>query len=659
MFNDYIYDIETFPNAFLIKMFSVKTGEARTYEISAWQNDVGPIINLLNRLAGRQCRMVGFNNMGYDYPVIHYLATELSGINDAATLNEKLITKSDEIINTSFFNRFAHRVPDWKQIVPQVDLYLIHHFDNNAKSTSLKMLEFNMRMKDIREMPFPPGTWVDSSQIKLLRSYLDHDVDATHQFYLKSLDKIRFRETLSVKYDRNFINHNDTKIGKDYFVMQLEENLGVTACYVKDKGKRKPKQTKRESIALKDVIYPYVEFKTPQFQAVKAWMEDQVITQTKAVFTELEPEAMQMYTLDKYINKKLKKKKIKNLNCILDGIQFDFGTGGIHASVHNKRIESDDEYIIIDLDVTSYYPSLAIVNRTFPQHLSEAFCDIYQDMKNQRVKFDKKTAENAMLKLALNGVYGDSNSKFSPFYDPQYTMTITINGQLSLCMLYEMLREIEGLELIQVNTDGLTVRVPRTRQDDVFNTKAEWELITGLDLEHAFYEFMFIRDVNNYIAKHEGSDKVKRKGAYEYEVEWHQNHNALVVKKAAEAFVVYGQSISKFIENHEDDWDFLLRTKVPRTSRLEAHWGYGLTERLQNITRYYIANDGPELVKVMPPLPKKPGVERPMAVNKGFRVGVCNKFEKLDRSKVNFNWYINEAEKLTNFIIDKEYDEDE
>jgi len=34
-------------------------------------------------------------------------------------------------------------------------------------------------------------------------------------------------------------------------------------------------------------------------------------------------------------------------------------------------------------------------------------------------------------------------------------MTITINGQLLLCMLAERLAVIPSLELIQVNTDGI------------------------------------------------------------------------------------------------------------------------------------------------------------------------------------------------------------
>jgi len=74
-------------------------------------------------------------------------------------------------------------------------------------------------------------------------------------------------------------------------------------------------------------------------------------------------------------------------------------------------------------DLSSMYPNIAISNRVFPAHLGEKFCDIYQDMYEQRKSFGKGTPENAMLKLALNGTYGKSNDKYSVFYDPKFTMT--------------------------------------------------------------------------------------------------------------------------------------------------------------------------------------------------------------------------------------------
>lgn len=672
--NDYCYDLEVYPNCFTFAVQSVRTGKSRVYEISIRKNELGPIKAFIERLRSRGYRMVGFNNMGYDYPVLHHLLTNLADVRDSETINRALFQKSKSIIEAPHFKRFAHVIWDNDHIVQQIDLFKIHHFDNQAKATSLKLLEFNMRMQDIRDLPFSPETVLTEEQIEELVTYNLHDVQATVEFYKHTLPAIRFRESLSAKYDRNFLNHNDTKIGKDYFVMQLERYLGKQACYTREGGKRKPRQTKRDKIALNDVIFDYVEFETAPFQAVERWLREQVITETKGVFSDLSLDQMlpfldyspiadlpKVKTWMANIEEALMfgeewpappkvKKDMRRLSVYNDGVEWVFGTGGIHASIHNARVEATDERMIMDVDVTSMYPSIAIANRVFPNHLSDKFVDIYADMKAQRVKYAKGTPENAMLKLALNGVYGDSNNKFSPFYDPQYTMSITVNGQLSLCMLYEGLRKIEGLELIQANTDGLTFSVDRTRYDEVKEVMGEWESVTGMDLEEAEYEFMHIRDCNNYVAKFADSDKVKRKGAYEYDIGWHQNHSALVVKKAACAYIIDGTDIRDFIECHDDDWDFCLRTKVPRSSYLEGDWGLGITELYQNTSRYYIANEGPELVKVMPPTASKPDVWRRIAINKGWQVHVCNHFTGIDPELINYDWYVAEAEKLVNFI---------
>lgn len=680
--NDYAYDIETYPNVWTCWVGSLRTGRSKTFEISRRRNDLGPFKAFMQRLRSKGCRMVGYNNEGYDYPVIHYLLTDLADEKDVETINRKLFEKSKSIIEAPHFKRFAHVIWSNNQIVPQIDLFKIHHFDNQAKSTSLKMLEFNMRMTDIRDLPFPVETVLNDEQIDHLIEYNDHDGAATVLFHSHTAGMIRFRESMSAKYDQNFLNHNNGKIGKAIFIDQIERKMGKHACFTREGGKKKPRQTKRDNIDLGEVIFDYVEFETPPFKAVESWLRQQVITETKGVFSDLPLEKMlpfidyspvgdlpkvqtwmanieeSLITGEEWPTPPRVKKALRRLSVILDGVEFVFGTGGIHASLHNTRIDSDDDYVIIDLDVTSYYPSLAIVNRVYPEHLGEEFCDIYQGIKEQRLKYKKGTDENKALKESLNIPYGDSNSQFGPFYDPKYTMTITINGQLSLCMLYEQLRHIDGLSLIQVNTDGLTVKLPRDQVDTLMYVKSEWEAVTGLDLEDATYDFMHIRDVNNYVAKYADSDKVKRKGAYAFirpdeegaELGWHQNHSALVTQKAACAYIVDGTDIRDFIECHDNDWDFLLRTKVPRSSFLEGDWGLGLTETYQNISRYYIANDGPELFKVMPPLAKNPDKWRRMAVNKGWKVHICNHFTGIDPDVINYDWYVAEAEKLVNFI---------
>ena len=139
--------------------------------------------------------------------------------------------------------------------------------------------------------------------------------------------------------------------------------------------------------------------------------------------------------------------------------------------------------------------------------------------------------------------------------------------------------------------------------------------------------------------------RVKRKGAYEWDVQWHQNAGGLVIAKVAEKVLVEGAPIRETIEQWPDIMDFMLRTKVPRSSHLGLEVD-GVTVRLQNTTRYYIAKGGGRLFKWMPPLAKKPGEWRKIGVESGWGVQVCNDIKDAGKLPVNFDYYVKEVEKL-------------
>jgi hypothetical protein len=649
---DVIYDIETYPNVFTLTAKHATTGSVWYFELSPWRDDAVTLCKFINVLRDQGCRMVGFNNVGFDYPVVHRFM-RLMQAHDVVNA-EVLYDKAMGIIKSQGQARFEHNVWESDWIVPQIDLFKIHHFDNKNRGTSLKVLEFNMRMDSVEDLPFPVGTHLNEHQVKTLAEYNLHDIEATLNFYNHSIDQIKFRETLTEKYNKNFINHNDTKIGKEYFIMELERHT-PGCCYRKIDGRKRPVQTIRESINLGDVILPYINFTHPEFQRVHNWFLNKTITETKD--------------------------SIKDLSCTIYGFTYHFGTGGIHGSVESQTVKSDEHFIVEDWDVASYYPNLAIVNKLYPAHLGKTFCTIYKDVYEQRKQHAKGTPENAMLKLALNGVYGDSNNQYSPFFDPQYTMAITINGQLSLCMLGEALIQCMDLQMIQINTDGLTIRYPRHMKEWVHGVAVWWEKLTGLQLENVEYDSMFIRDVNNYIAIPCKGD-VKRKGAYEYELAWHQNHSALIVPKAAEAVLVHGKNIRQFVESHDDVMDFMLRTKIPRSDILE--WG---GEKVQSTSRYYVSTDGDYLEKISPPK-GNPGwykkahavsqedYERVMAdtggawdervntknksiyeerrtqFHTGWTVKLCNNMKNVSEiSDINYEYYIREVEKLVEPLL--------
>jgi len=603
----YIYDIEVYPNVFTMVLKNHSTGKHLTFEYSHRRNDLESMVNILMWLPKNNDTMVGFNNVAYDYPVLHNIIDNYLSITPA-----DIYKKSMSIINAPHSARFAHVIWQRDRYIKQLDLFKIHHFDNIAKATSLKMLEFNMRSENIQDLPFPPGTHLTDDQIDTLIKYNHHDVNETEKFFRKSSAEIELRTTLSEKYDKDMTNFSDKKIGVDYLITEIEKTR-PGSCYIKVDGRRKPNQTIRSSIAFKDIIFPYVAFQHPEFIRVHEYLKSLTVTETKGA--------------------------IKDLSCTVNGFTFVFGTGGIHGSINPCTVTDDAYYKIKDIDVTSYYPSIGIMNRVYPEHLGETFCDLYADIKKQRMSYPKGTPENKMLKLSLNGSYGDSNNPYSPLYDPAYTMTITINGQLLLCMLAEQLMKIPDLHMIQINTDGVTVKYPRPLVGYVTQVCDWWQAFTLMDLEDVDYHRMFIRDVNSYIA-HDVDGKIKRKGAYEYELEWEKNHSCLVVQKAVEASLLHDTPVEIFIYGHKDVMDFMLRTKVPRTSQLFVG-----DRQVQNICRYYVSTHGDNLYKMMPPLAGKTE-KRKIGINVGWNVSECNNMKDCDRANFNYAYYIAEAEKL-------------
>ncbi len=665
---DYAFDLECMPNFFSLIATRIEDDAKWKFIITPWLNQGRELNLFLHQLRDSGGRMVGFNNLGYDYPMVHMIM-QYNGIID----NTTLYSKSSAIINSDF-NDWSHQIWDKDRFIPQIDLMRVHHFDNQAKRTSLKLLEFNMRMDSIEELELDFTKPVKPNQTDIILDYNDHDVDATKLFYNYSKSEIAFREALSVKYGKDFLNHNDTRIGQDFFVMELA-NRGIKAG--------KWNQTYRSHIKVDDIILPYVKFERPEFNEVLKFFRDSVIN----------PEQMKGF--------------FKDVHCIVDGFRFDFGAGGIHGSVNREVIIPAEGQILKDSDVSSYYPNLAIANRFFPLHLSEAFCDVYLDVYNQRKQYPKKTAENNMLKLALNGVYGKSNDKHSPFYDPQYTMSITINGQLLLCMLAEQLMKIPDLKMVQINTDGLTYLYDEKYDEHVTALHKWWEQLTMLELEHVNYVKAAVRDVNSYLAVDE-KGKVKRIGAYAYvrasedagtrELPWHKDHGAVVVAKAAEAALVRGENIEVFIRNHlaVDPLDFMLRTKINRSDKLVLEtpvmWGDTLVttrqQYQQRVTRYYVSKDGGRLVKLMdptvdqvkkwrlgnhwrhkktgahkmatkqpssmwekcdPPTPEPP--TRRTGVEAGHNVTICNQLAGLDMSNVDIDYYVTRARKLVDPLL--------
>jgi len=664
-----VYDVETLPNVFTLHMEALFSDAQSTWEISEFRDDRTALLAWFDYCRSAAIPMVAFNSIHFDYPVIHYIYT-----NPTATVAQ-IYDKAQSVLKG---DRFANTIWPSDRFAPQIDLFKIHHFDNKAKTTSLKALQINMRSPSVVDSPVVFGTHLTFDQVERdLIPYNKHDVTETKRFAHYSMKAIEFRCGLIDQFGVDALNFNDTKIGAKI----LEQRLGDDVCYTRtprydgdNYGRKTPRQTLRYRIALADVIFPYVQFTNPEFQRVLDYMRAQVLTPDDIE----DPEAP------------IKTKGVFSaLSAHVGGIDFHFGTGGIHGSVEAQRVVATDEWLIRDIDVEGLYPSIAIVNRLAPAHLGEAFIAAYASLPAERKLHAKGTVQNASFKLGANGAYGNSNNRFSTMYDPQFTMTITINGQLMLCMLAEWLTAVPTISLIQANTDGITYRIHRDYLDKAKAIEACWQEYTKLKLEDVFYSRMFLRDVNNYIAI-DTKGKIKAKGAYwtpdpyNYAASiseasppsWHKDLSNVASIRAAVAAMVHGIDPAVWLRSHTDPFDFMCRARATGDAKLVLGG-----QPVQRTCRYYVAVNGAPMVKISAPAgtpgayKRKSGVteaeyqrvmtatggawdesvctknrstydQRESAIEAGWNVALCNNASDFRFDNLNYAYYENEANKL-------------
>jgi hypothetical protein len=269
-------------------------------------------------------------------------------------------------------------------------------------------------------------------------------------------------------------------------------------------------------------------------------------------------------------------------------------------------------------------------------------------MLASRLTFEKGTPENLILKLALNGTYGNLINAFECLFDAMMAMKVTINGQLMLAMLAESLMLDFNVEMIQANTDGLSFRYDRKDSAAIKALVDAWEKHTKMKMEYALYDSMHIRDVNNYVAKYSAhgngkkNGKLKLVGAYNYKVAksgmWNKDFSNLISKRAAVKEMIDGIPVEETIKNHTDVYDFMLRGKVRNIDKLLMNGS-----EIMNGSRFYASTDGGVLTKH---LSKTNRVSALPPMSDYLCEVVNDDYRHHDFSNIDYNFYIEQARKL-------------
>lgn len=162
-----------------------------------------------------------------------------------------------------------------------------------------------------------PSQGEGDSWIQQVLNYNKHDVIATRELYNKHRSEIELRKLITAKEGVNVLNSTEPDISKKLFLHWLSKAMNVSKSDLASMG------TDRKWVNVKDIIFPYIKFKTTLLNSVKQ-----------------EFEKLSLHPGSKF-----------DKEIVFGGIKTTFGLGGLHGAVENKLVKSNDIYIIKSLDV--------------------------------------------------------------------------------------------------------------------------------------------------------------------------------------------------------------------------------------------------------------------------------------------------------------------
>jgi len=476
------FDTECYRNYWLLKFrptgLPVVTACLREGQVFS-QSQINAIAKLF-----REYTVISFNGLRYDVPMI---TGALMGFTP-----ERLKVLNDRII--------IDKQAPWKlDLVEWAPADHIDIMEVIPGAGGMKYKAAIIHSKTIRELPYPPETILTEEQIPEVDSYCgDSDLSLLESLYNYVKPQIEMRVDYSQRYGVDLRSKSDAQIAETVLRLRCEKALG--------------KQLKRlemdPNLAFRYDIPPFISFQLPQ-------LNDALNTIKNSIFR-----------LD-LSNKIALPAELKALKISIGNAIYQMGIGGLHGSESKTYHISDDQYILKDLDVKSYYPSLIINSGEWPKALGKVFLIEYVALKVERLEqkaiaqkhkklkdliYKEASTRDAVGKIILNGTFGKLLSAYSVLFAPKMGIQTTITGQLSLLMLIEW-HEYYGIQVLSANTDGIVIKCPRDKEYISKQLVSEWEKRTNLEMEESLYSAIYTRDVNAYIAVYTNGD-VKRKGEY-------------------------------------------------------------------------------------------------------------------------------------------------
>lgn len=611
----------------------------------------------------------GYNNRKYDRLMLSALLMYYNQFDKPSKLITFLYETSQRVIRSSnndtlWTDNFTSLILCNNVAFRDLDLFQIFRLDHYHKS--LKQTSINIKWYNLKEYTMPPIGDLDRHYYHERLPEAKGMTDIELNIHYRNV----FERFIPREYLQEMADYNDNDV---YIVAELI-------------------RMNQEEVLLRYRISE--EYNVDVFSASRSTIADKVIVKLYSKYTGLHPKA---FIDTKTIRRKILVSEILSdkiafstpeLNDILSGIrsltlrgekgEFDreftfmgtsytIATGGLHSNEIPAVYVEDDEHIIVDRDVASYYPNMIRSLKVCQKHLiPKAWFRIADTIVDERLEHkhlakdkslddkerDKHATAAACLKIVANaGIFGKMGSEKSFLCDKKAMYQVTINGQLFLLMLIEKL-ELAGIHVISANTDGIVTIVPRKLEKTADDICHWWEKHLGLELEFTYYTKYVTEGVNSYLTiKRGGSSKFKgRMNPKMFLEDLSKGYNSPIVAKCVTEYFINGTPVMETLRNAKSILDFCRTQNVNHKYRLEfTHVVDGkiVTDIVQRNTRFYISSTGGTLMKVESMGWNEYNEEqvKKSSLCAGQRVSICNTVDDTDISELNVNYlyYYNEA----------------
>jgi hypothetical protein len=247
--NTVVYDIEIFPNFFSYTDIDIKTLEKNVFVLHESRDELD---ELYEYLMERRYR-IGYNNVHFDRVVCELITDNFRKMRTLPT-NTYLIHLYNKVQNI-----MREEQREFYRGETEIDLFLMNHFNNKSKLTSLKALQCSICWPVVQDMPFHHTSKVTKEMIPEILDYNLNDVLSTKAFFDICKDQLTFRKELGNRYKRFMLNMPDISIGEEIFLKAIRKEFGLSKKELKDAV------VFDKTVDLNKCILPYVKFQSNAF----------------------------------------------------------------------------------------------------------------------------------------------------------------------------------------------------------------------------------------------------------------------------------------------------------------------------------------------------------------------------------------------------------